>query len=181
MSDTSRLFFALWPDDETRQTLNRLTQSIATKELKWVQPHNFHVTLVFLGSVDADTRFLIEQSFADITAQPFSLTFDCLSYWNKPRILCLTSLQPVPNEAVMLVSALEAVAANCGLRTDTRPYIPHITLARHARHLPDVKIEPIVWRAEAFCLVESCSEQDGICYKVIQQWPLIKPTVNPDQ
>jgi len=87
----------------------------------------------------------------------------------------------VPNEAVGLVSALEAAVADCGLHTDTRPYIPHITLARHARYLPDVKIEPIVWRAEAFCLVESCSEPDGVCYKVRQQWPFIKPTVNPDQ
>jgi 2'-5' RNA ligase len=87
----------------------------------------------------------------------------------------------VPNEAAGLVSALETAVADCGLHTDTRPYIPHITLARHARYLPDVKIEPIVWRAEAFCLVESCSEPDGVCYKVRQQWPFIKPTVNPDQ
>ena len=181
MPDTSRLFFALWPDDETRQALARLSQSITTKGFKWVQPHNLHVTLVFLGAVNADTELLIKQSVADITAQPFTLTFDSLSYWNRPRILCLTSRQPVPNPAAMLVSALETAVADYGLHTDTRPYIPHITLARHARYLPDVKIEPIVWRAEAFCLVESCSEPDGVCYKVRQQWPFIKPTVNPDQ
>jgi len=81
----------------------------------------------------------------------------------------------------MLVSALEAAAANCGLSTDTRPYTAHITLARRARHLPDVKIEPITWRAEAFSLVESCSEPEGVLYRVIKQWPLIKPIVNPGQ
>lgn len=178
MPDTSKLFFALWPDDETRQTLARLNQSIAAKESKWVQPHNLHVTLVFLGYVDADAELLIKQSVADITAQPFTLTFDSLSYWSKPKVLCLTCPQPAPG-AVMLAAALESAVANCGIHTDTRPYTPHITLARHARHLPDVKIEPIIWRAEAFCLVESCSEPDGVNYKVIQQWPFIKPSRLP--
>ncbi|MDP1665439.1 MAG: RNA 2',3'-cyclic phosphodiesterase [Methylobacter sp.] len=181
MPDTSRLFFALWPDDETRQALARLSQANAAQGLKWVRPHNLHVTLVFLGSVDADTELLIKQSVADITAQPFTLNFDRLSYWSKPKILCMTCRQPVPEPATMLASMLETVAANCGLHTDTRPYTPHITLARHVRYLPDMPIEPIVWRAEAFCLLESCSEPDGVCYKVIQQWPFIKPTVNPDQ
>jgi 2'-5' RNA ligase len=180
MTDTSRLFFALWPDDETRQALTHLNQSIEVKDSKWVQPHNFHVTLVFLGHVDKDAGLLIKQSVTDITAQPFTLTFDGLSYWSKPKILCLTCQQPA-QEATILATSLEAAAANCGLQTDTRPYTPHITLARHARYLPDVQFEPIIWRAEAFCLVESCSKPDGVNYKVLQQWPFIKPSTNPDQ
>ncbi|MGZ5053966.1 MAG: RNA 2',3'-cyclic phosphodiesterase [Methylobacter sp.] len=181
MTDTSRLFFALWPDDKTRQALTRLHQSIAAKRLKLVQPHNLHVTLVFLGQVDAVTESVIKQAVADITTQPFTLTFDRLSYWRRPRILCLTCQQPAPEPALMLVSALETAAADCGLRTDTRPYMPHITLARHVRHLPDIEIEPLIWRAEAFSLVESCSEPEGVRYQVIKQWPFIKPAVNPDQ
>ncbi len=181
MPDTSRLFFALWPDDETRQALARLDRSIPTKEFKWVQPHNLHVTLVFLGQVDKDAELSIKQSVVGITAEPFSLTFDSLSYWSRPKILCLTCLQPLPEAAVLLASALAATAANCGLQTDTRPYTPHITLARHARYLPNAKFEPIVWRAEAFCLVESCSEPDGIRYRVIQQWPFILPPANSVQ
>lgn len=181
MPDTSRLFFALWPDDEARQALARLHPSMAAKGLKLVQPHNLHVTLVFLGQVDAETGSLLKQAVADITTQPFTLTFDRLSYWRRPRILCLSCRQPAPNPAMMLVSALETAAANCGLRTNTRLYTPHITLARHVRHLPDIKIEPIVWRAEAFSLIESCSEPEGVRYKVLQQWPFTKPIANPDQ
>jgi 2'-5' RNA ligase len=180
MPNASRLFFALWPDDETRQALVRLSQSIAAKGFKWVQPHNLHVTLVFLGQVDQNVELLLKQSVADIAVQPFELTFDSLSYWSRPKILCLTCRQAAPDGAMILTAALTEAAANCELQTDTRPYTPHITLARHARYLPDVKFEPIIWRAEAFCLVESCSEQDGVCYKVIQQWPLLQPTANLD-
>jgi 2'-5' RNA ligase len=178
MPNTSRLFFALWPDDETRQALARLSQTIGTTDFKRMQPHNLHVTLVFLGSVDKNIELSLKQSAASITAQSFELIFDCLSYWSKPKILCLTCRQPVPDAAMMLVNALATVALNCALQVDTRPYTPHITLARHARHLPNVKIEPIVWRAGSFCLVESCSEPNGVNYKVLQQWPLINSTLS---
>jgi 2'-5' RNA ligase len=181
MADTSRLFFALWPDDKTRQALVRLHQAIAAKRSKLVQPHNLHVTLVFLGQVDAVAESVLKQAVADITTQPFTLTFDRLSYWRRPRILCLTCQQPAPEPAISLVSALEAAAADCGLQTDARPYTPHITLARHVRNLPDIKIEPLIWRAEAFSLVESCSEPEGVRYRVIKQWPFTKPIVTPGQ
>lgn len=178
MTGTSKLFFALWPDDKTRQALERLNLTIASAKLKWVPPDNFHVTLAFLGHVDTNSELLIKQHVADIAAQPFALAFDNLSYWSKPRILCLTCSRPA-QEAAALAAALQSAAANYGLHTDTRPYIPHITLSRHAGHLPEVNIEPIIWRAGTFCLAESCSEPDGVHYKIIQQWPLLKPAANP--
>lgn len=179
MSSMSRLFFALWPDDETRHTLLRINNSLKTKGFNPIQPNNLHVTLVFLGQVDKDTELQIKELVAAIAPHPFQLTFDKLSHWSRPQILCLTSPQPTPEEGIKLVSDLSKIAADCGLQTDTRPYTPHITLARHARYLPESIIEPLVWRAETFCLVESCSESGGVCYKVRQQWPLLKPDANP--
>jgi 2'-5' RNA ligase len=134
------------------------------------------VTLVFLGNVEAASELLIKHSVAGISAKPFILTFDRLSYWSRPKVLCLSCSQLV-DEVELLVAALNGEVASCGLKTDTRPYQPHITLARHTRYLPDIKFEPIVWRAESFCLVESCSEPGGVSYKVRQQWPFIKTTV----
>ena len=188
MSDTSRLFFALWPDDETRQALAELSRSLEHIDFKQVRSYNFHVTLVFLGQVSAETVCLLKQAVEGVAVQPFELCFDSLTYWSSPRILCLTCRRPAEDEpmgegvatqgtfaeAGVLASALQAAAVSCGLRADPRPYVPHITLARHVRYLPDIKIEPIIWRAEAFCLVESSSESDGVRYEVLQQWPFIK-------
>ncbi|MGZ5052836.1 MAG: RNA 2',3'-cyclic phosphodiesterase [Methylobacter sp.] len=175
----SRLFFALWPDDETRHTLVRINKALKAKGLKPTQPENLHVTLVFLGQVDKDTELQIKELVHTVVARPFQLTFDNLSHWSRPQILCLTCQQSTPVEAINLVSDLSKIAAGCGLQMDTRPYTPHITLARHARYLSELIIEPLVWCAEAFCLVESCSESGGVCYKVRQQWPLLKPDANP--
>jgi RNA 2',3'-cyclic 3'-phosphodiesterase len=171
--ESSRLFFALWPDDRTRLELVRLNKSIEAKGFRPVHPQNVHVTLVFLGCVDAASELLIKHSVTGISAKPFVLTFDQLSYWSRPRVLCLTCSQLV-DEVEMLVVALNMEVASCGLQTDTRPYKPHITLARHAKYLPDINFEPIVWGAESFCLLESCSETGGIYYKVRQQWPFIQ-------
>jgi len=173
VTDSSRLFYALWPDDHTRLDLVRLNRFIEAKGFRPVQSHNVHVTLVFLGNVDAATELLLKHSVTGISAKPFVLTFDRLSYWSRPKVLCLTCSQ-LPDEVEKLVTALNREVASCGLQTDTRPYKPHITLARHAKYLPDINLEPIVWRAESFCLVESCSEPGGVSYKVRRQWPFIE-------
>jgi len=180
MTESSRLFFALWPDEETRQALVRLSQSlqlsrsVQANEFKWMEERNLHVTLVFLGHVETAAGLLIKQRADGIaSAKPFELTFNQLSYWSTPRVLCLTCRETAQALAG-LVADLNTVAAECGLRTDKKPYVPHITLARHARNIPDIIFEPIVWRPEAFCLVESCSEPNGVYYKVIQRWTLIK-------
>ncbi|MGZ8919259.1 MAG: 2'-5' RNA ligase family protein, partial [Methylobacter sp.] len=86
MTDSSRLFYALWPDDHTRLDLVRLNRFIEAKGFRPVQPHNVHVTLVFLGNVDAATELLLKHSVTGISAKPFVLTFDRLSYWSRPKV-----------------------------------------------------------------------------------------------
>jgi RNA 2',3'-cyclic 3'-phosphodiesterase len=166
-----RLFFALWPDHQTRQSLLRLSHLMLAQTMKAVRPRNYHVTLVFLGNVDESTELLITQRVEAIAAQGFELSFDQLSYWRQPKVLCLTSRHAV-GEAAALVAALEKQVSECGLHIETQPYIPHVTLARHARSAPEISFAPIVWRAESFCLVESCSQSSGVVYKVLRQWSL---------
>jgi len=173
MPRSSRLFFALWPDDETRLKLVRLSRSIQTQGFRPVPLYNYHATLVFLGNVDETAEVLIKQCAATIAAELFELKFDHLSYWRKPKVLCLTCRQPV-QQAVDLARALDEAAANCGIQTDPRPYNPHVTLARHGSTFVERDCDPIVWQANSFCLVQSCSTPDGVVYKVKEQWPFVK-------
>lgn len=172
MKTYSRLFFALWPDEQTRQALTHLSHVVGSSG-KQVSPHNFHVTLAFLGNVDQATTVLIKQGASDIIEEPFELIFTGVSYWQQPKILCLTC-NTLPQQAVDLAIKLDAMATQCGLQLDKRPWVPHITLIRHAQFIPHQPIEPISWRADAFCLVESCSEPEGVCYRVLESWPLSK-------
>ncbi len=167
-----RLFFALWPEPEIRQALQRVSQLIPASDIKAVRPRNYHVTLVFLGNVDDATALLIRQRIGAISAKTFALSFDQLSYWRRPRVLCLSCSNALA-DYVNLAAALEQEVSACGLQIESQPYTPHITLARRARRAAEIRFEPILWRAETFCLVESCSEPGGVVYRVLQQWPLI--------
>lgn len=172
-STSSRLFFALWPDEAIRLALTQISQNLTAATGKPVAPHNFHATLVFLGAVDQMTATTIKDRIIDIVIPPpFQVIFDVLSYWRQPKILCLTS-GVVSKPIAQLAGALEVLVKESGVITDTRPYIPHITLARQVQCLPDLEIYPIVWNADAFCLVQSCSEPKGVRYRVLERWSLI--------
>jgi 2'-5' RNA ligase len=164
-----RLFFALWPDDETRQLINKFNQSIKSEGLKKVNPDNLHVTLVFLGNINAEVEVILRQSIEKISVQPFVLHFDQLDFWQKPRILCI-STRSYDSQLSILVNAIKKKVELCGIKTEDRPYKPHITLARKARKVIDIAILPIEWKAESFCLVESCSTSNGVQYQVLQRW-----------
>ncbi|MDF1583291.1 MAG: RNA 2',3'-cyclic phosphodiesterase [Methyloprofundus sp.] len=166
-----RLFFALWPSDRVRKAVGQFNQTLKARDLKTVKADNLHVTLVFLGNVDAQTEQIIRQKANDISAQPFMLNFTQLAYWHKPRILCLLS-QTVDPQLLVLVDALTQIAKQCAIKMEHRPYQPHITLARKAQALINAEAPAIQWSADFFCLVESCSTSEGVQYRVVQRWEL---------
>ncbi|NOR71694.1 MAG: RNA 2',3'-cyclic phosphodiesterase [Methylomarinum sp.] len=164
-----RLFFALWPSDEVRKQTNTFNHSINAGGLKKVKADNLHVSLVFLGNVDAESEILIRQSVDNISVKPFSVYFDRLDFWRKPRILCLSTAK-YDAQLLKLVDALKCTVEQCGIKIEDRPYKPHVTLARKAHKLIDVDVLPIEWTADSFCLVESFSTPDGVHYQVLQRW-----------
>jgi len=166
-----RLFFALCPDNRARKQINGLNQSISSADLKKVNSANLHLTLVFLGQVDSQAEAKIKERANDINIQPFSLHFEQLDFWKKPRILCLTSQQYDP-QLLILVNALKTIAQQCDIETEDRPYRPHITLARKASQNINRKIGGINWQAHSFCLLQSCSTPTGVNYQILQSWEL---------
>ena len=168
-----RLFLALWPYDEVRQILRQLNCELFMPGSKPVTPANFHVTLVFIGSVTELMANEINQQLAKVAAKPLQLKFDELSYWRKPKVMCLTSTQ-LASEVIQLEQSLSRIIADFGVALDTRAFRPHITLARHVYRKPEVEFKPIVWQSEAFCLVESVTKPQGPRYKVIRTYPFCK-------
>lgn len=166
-----KLFLALWPDASTRQRVATLIDRLNAASCKKVAPANIHVTLVFIGRVQDEKVPEIIRQISAVAVQPFVLQFDRLSYWRKPKILSLTSHQP-PDAIQQLVEQLTAAVAACEIATEDRPYIPHVTLARHAAKKPELDFAPVIWKADAVCLVESITNTDGTHYQVLQSWAL---------
>ncbi|MGZ5000130.1 MAG: RNA 2',3'-cyclic phosphodiesterase [Methylomonas sp.] len=166
-----RLFFALWPDEKTRQQCGDIIQKLSGAGLRPVAAKNLHVTLVFLGNIDDEREAAVTAAAGALNVPSgMSVTFDRLSFWKKPAIYCLTGSR-FDASVAELVEQLSAIAFQYGIQVDERPFRPHVTLARKARAAVDIDFKPIIWRADDFCLVQSCSTKDGVEYRVIRRWP----------
>lgn len=163
-----RLFFALWPDQNTRQQCQRLSRGMLSFG-KPVAANNLHVTLVFLGPVDAVRQQAMCNAASQIAIEPLRLRFDRIEFWKKPAIVCLCAEQ-VDTVLLYWVNKLTAAALQNRISVDERTYKPHVTLLRKAKQLPQAEFEPIIWQADSFCLVESCSTPEGVEYRVLQRW-----------
>lgn len=171
-----RLFFALWPEQTTRQSCITLISQLPNAG-RPVSARNLHITLLFLGSVDSSQQALISQEAGKLPISPITITFDRLSFWKKPGVLCLTAGQTDRN-ITQLNNALTSIAKQHGILVDERPFTPHVTLMKKARTEADIAISPILWRAHGFCLAESISTAAGVEYRIIERWPKTDP-LNP--
>lgn len=172
MSERQRLFFALWPDDAMREALTPLLKLKQECGGRDHPPANLHITLNFLGAVDAETRDCLELAAANIVTPPFDLTLDRFGYWPRPRVMWLGSSE-IPQPLADLVMALNRVVEQCGLQPERRPYHPHLTLLRKARQAPLGSPPELHWQAHDFVLAESVSTPAGVAYRVLRRWPLI--------
>lgn len=172
MTSTQRLFFALWPPAELSHELYRLAGNALRDDGRRVVPENVHLTLAFLGSVDAPFRKCSEQAAAAIRGESFTLRLEQLGCWPKPGILWVGPWE-TPAPLLDLVRQLNAALAGCGYEAETRPYAAHLTLARkvHAHHAQHT-VEPRTWEIDRFHLVQSHTHADGARYEILRTWKL---------
>jgi len=107
--ENQRLFFALWPDEDTRERL----ATLALDDIigRRVSRDNLHVTLAFLGAVDKHARSCVEQVASQVRAPSFTLHMDDVGYWRKPRILWVRTSR-LPSPLVALLSGLR-ISCTC--------------------------------------------------------------------
>lgn len=170
---TARLFFALWLDAAPRAALGRLAQTLHPQcGGRAVPNRNIHLTLVFLGDVEASRIPDLCALASEVVAPGFELAIDTVNYWRHNRIVWATP-QECPAALQALVTALERALKAGGFGFDGRPYMPHITLLRAARHAPPMQtVDAIRWRVVDFVLARSLSYDRTTVYEVVQRWPL---------
>jgi len=167
-----RLFFALWPDDKTRQQINDVIEALPSKVGRRVTPENIHITLAFLGSVRDEVTECLQDQAKIIRADGFKLSLDSLDWRKKPQFVWLAP-SFVPDELTNLVMQINKAANDCGIKLEDRPYKPHITLLRKAkRKIPENSFRTINWNVESFVLAQSVTHPEGVSYTVLNSWRL---------
>jgi 2'-5' RNA ligase len=172
-----RLFFALWPDDATRDALRRATRS-AVRHCggKPVAPGNYHVTLAFLGNVPDERCDAVIAAVRALSLAPLTLTLDRLGYFEAAQVLWFGPSQP-PELLHRFVAELSRGLRGLGLAPDPRAFHPHLTLARKVHSPPELRAPRAVeWPVAGFCLVESETDPGGARYRVVAQFHADFPT-----
>jgi len=148
-----RTFIGIDPGKSIRDRMVALQKNLArtATEVKWVEPDNLHVTLLFLGEVDMlDVPTLcqaVKESVQEHPPFPMSIeTLGCFPNARRPRILW-AGVGEGTQEVVALHDALEGplLALGC-YRREERQYTPHVTLGRIKSDYPTDKLGTVLAR-----------------------------------
>ncbi|MBN9049079.1 MAG: RNA 2',3'-cyclic phosphodiesterase [Rhizobiales bacterium] len=97
---------------------------------RWIDPENYHVTLRFIGDIEAPVAREIAATLAQVDRASFTLRITGLASFGgrKPRALIAT----VEPEAALLElqAEHERLMRRLGLPAEGRKFTPHVTLAR---------------------------------------------------
>jgi 2'-5' RNA ligase len=154
VSDSARLFLALWPDPAVREALRvwreawtwpRGASPVATSKL--------HMTLHFLGNQPRERLDALLDGLAS-PFSPFSVRLDVAELWHN-GIAVLAPAAP-PQLLLDLHARLTQALIGLGLQPEARAYRPHVTMARRASGagLPPAG-QVLDWQVDGYALVES--------------------------
>jgi 2'-5' RNA ligase len=142
-----RTFIALPLDDTLRRRVVAVQQEFADAggDVKWVEPENLHVTLLFLGEVDALEVVEICRAVRGVVApiKPFTLSASGVGAFpnlRRPRTLWV-GVEEGREELVALHDGIEDALLKLGAyRREDREFTPHITLGRvHGDATPELR------------------------------------------
>ncbi len=168
-----RIFFALWPDSDTRKQLVRVARRMPVQiPARRVPDYNLHMTLHFIGNVDFDEFACLRRQAWQVRAARFELTVDCHGHFRKSRVAWL-GCGEVPAALSSLHDELGLCLQPAGYRPEARRYNPHVTSARKMTRSPEMPaFEPVSWKVDNFALVESRAVDNGVKYQVVETYPL---------
>lgn len=132
-----RSFIAIELPGELKQALTRLQEKLKTAggaPVKWVEPGNIHLTLKFLGDVDAGTtgRITLALEEAARDTHPFYIEAGGLGVFpNMNRVQVIwTGLAGELEKLALLQKRIEESLESLGFPVEKRPFTPHLTIAR---------------------------------------------------
>lgn len=170
------------------ELLQPLRAADQQQQLRWSLPANLHITLAYMGALNADRLDKVQQCASALAIAPFSLELGSLIHFPdaKSRILAIDVAlnEPLRQLHDILNQTLLAANVDC----DQRSYRPHITLGRikHRQQILDWQLPQYQGRlwVDRFVLYASESSvgrkaivppgtKESSSYRIISEFPLI--------
>jgi 2'-5' RNA ligase len=194
----TRTFIALEMNVALQQFLAEIIHQLsqALPEVRWVDPHGIHLTLVFLGELDDEH---LEEAFHAVEeaaqkATPFEYRIKGLGTFGsqqQPRVIWI-GVEDLPSGKIqgsplhyahrLLSKALELR----GFEFEKRPFSPHLTLARIKQplsleaqqrlqrllHSGLAATSSAIYPVQSLCVMKSELARSGAKYSCLNAFPL---------
>lgn len=161
----------------------RLAREVRGREVRWVRPESYHLTLRFLGEIAPPQQAPLAAQVAEAVARtaPFELKLGRLVAFpsaRRPRVIAAT-LEP-EEPLVRLAEQVERAVVRAGLAAEPRPFRAHLTLGRvRDRTHPDLAaagpLEAEPFRVAEVVLYRSDLRPDGAVHTPLERMPLGVP------
>jgi 2'-5' RNA ligase len=177
------------PFDEVVRCIEALKSELADLPIKWIRPEQVHLTLAFLGSVDADSlpelKEALERAALHSFVKPFDLHLQGIGRFGhagRGQVLWM-GLEGELGQLSMLSSVVDAACAPFTARRERRTFNPHVTIAR-CEKLPledfervkgllhRVFVRTMSWKVESFQLMRSHLKPTGAEYEILESFVL---------
>ena len=190
-----RLFVGVRVSTATANALAKGAELLARRaregglDIKWIPPVNYHLTFKFLGWTRLETIGAIEDALEVATRGTPRITFRTARIGGFPSIEKASVLWAGIEDGGALgelAKRIETAMTGIGYAAETRPYHPHVTLARmrETRLLKEVVL-PVTeqmfgdTRIEAVTLFESETKSSGSVYREISRIEFKQLTISP--
>ena len=118
-----RLFFAAFPDRETRLTIASAVSSLMLgDDARLVPCENYHITLAFVGEV-LDAQAALLRTIVPLEVPAFTVRFDTGEHWLRSEVLVLAASE-YPPALHDLQCKLRSGLAHNDFAPDPRPFHP---------------------------------------------------------
>ena len=152
---------------------------------RWTPPHLVHITMKFIGEVDDITAAAARTAIGSISpGEPISLKFGpamLLGPSNDKRVVAMKLTGDV-DHLLVLHQKLEDAFARLGFERESRPFLPHLTVARLTKDGQPLKTVPKIEPPKPWfflnhiCLMKSTLGGPEPVYETLLQIPMLDPT-----
>ena len=131
-----RAFLAVSLDPSIQQTLTQIQNEFKTLgcDVKWVKPHNIHLTLKFFGDIEKKQLNDIIDAVTDVLQGTSIMTASLSTLGTFPNLrspkVVWVGLNDPENKIFSLVQVLEKEFFNLGFPKENRAFSAHIKIGR---------------------------------------------------
>jgi RNA 2',3'-cyclic 3'-phosphodiesterase len=165
------VFVALWPTPAVRTRLSEVADQLARLAVggRQMAAANLHLTLAFIGMLQADRVADLARGLADCATSEFDWVVDRVGHFSAARVVWAGGADSANLRAV--TASVRELLESMDIDFDRKPFAAHVTLLRDVArwNTPHHAIDPsIVWRCQRPALIRSDPGPHGVSYTPVQ-------------